>query len=154
MAADDNKPKWDVALASLANDVYRRKGERLSLDDFHDLAREHSIRLDDIMETIFLLSIHGQWTYFDSAGKEQPLDQATLDCAKGILLRAIRVSCRKQGSEARPGRRGEHRMVLSRLFEGRSFRRAPAEVRDELHRPLSKLARPLPCSRPRSARTT
>ena len=79
MTSEDNKPKWDIALASLAKDAYGRKAAPLKLEDFHDLAREHSIRLDDIMETVLLLTIHGQWKYCDAAGQEQKLDQETLD---------------------------------------------------------------------------
>ena len=79
MTSEDNKPKWDVALASLANDAYHRKAAPLKLEDFHDLAREHSTRLDDIMETIFLLTINRQWKYYDAAGQEQQLEQETLD---------------------------------------------------------------------------
>ncbi len=76
---EKNMPKWDVALASLAGDEFRKKGEALKLDDFHRLATQHAIRLDDIMETMFLLAIHGQWTYTDPNGQTQPLSQDTLD---------------------------------------------------------------------------
>jgi hypothetical protein len=79
MSSNENKPIWDVALASLADDAYRKKAVPLKLEDFHALAREHAIRLDDIMETIFLLTIHKQWKYLDATGKEQPMDQKTLD---------------------------------------------------------------------------
>jgi hypothetical protein len=76
---EDNMPKWDVALAALANDAFRKKAAPLTLEDFHDLAKQHSIRLDDIMETMFQLAINEEWIYSDSAGRVQPLDQATLD---------------------------------------------------------------------------
>jgi hypothetical protein len=76
---EENMPKWDVALAALAADEFRRKGGPLTQDDFRALARQHAIRLDDIMETLFLLAINGEWTYLDSAGRAQPLDQETLD---------------------------------------------------------------------------
>ncbi len=76
---EKNMPKWDVALASLAGDEFRRKGEALQLGDFHRLATQHAIRLDDIMETMFLLAIHGQWTYTDRDGSPQTLSQDTLD---------------------------------------------------------------------------
>jgi hypothetical protein len=49
------------------------------MTDFNALAREHTIRLDDIMETLFLLAINGQWIYTDNDGRIRPLDQATLD---------------------------------------------------------------------------
>jgi len=79
MPANENMPKWDVALASLANEEFRKKAAPLTLDDFRNLAREHAIRLDDIIETMFLLVINGEWIYTDDAGNEQPLNQETLD---------------------------------------------------------------------------
>jgi hypothetical protein len=79
MQPDENMPKWDVALASLARDSYEHKGGPLSLEDFRGLARQHAIRFDDIMETMFLLVIHGEWAYRDRMGQLQQLDQQTLD---------------------------------------------------------------------------
>ena len=79
MPSDQDMPKWDVALASLASDEYRRKSAPLNLDDFRELAKQHTIRLDDIMETMFLLAIHDKWHYLDANGQHRPLDQETLD---------------------------------------------------------------------------
>jgi hypothetical protein len=78
-ANEESKPKWDVALAALADDEFRKTGAAMTLDDFRKLAKQHAIRLDDIMETMFLLAINGEWTYTDSSGRIQPLDQQTLD---------------------------------------------------------------------------
>ena len=61
-------PDWDVALASLIRDECRSQGGTLSIEDFSRLARVHSIRFDDIMETVFALCIHGQWRYTDANG--------------------------------------------------------------------------------------
>jgi hypothetical protein len=79
MLLNQGMPKWDVAIASMANDHYRKKAGPLTLDDFRSLAREHAMRLDDIMETMFLLAINQEWEYSDAAGEKQPLDQKTLD---------------------------------------------------------------------------
>jgi hypothetical protein len=79
MPSEEPMPKWDVALAAMADDAWQKKAKPLTLDDFHQLAAEHAIRLDDIMETMFLLAIHGEWRYTDTSGKEQSLDQETLD---------------------------------------------------------------------------
>jgi hypothetical protein len=79
MSSDENMPKWDVALASLAGDEFRKKGGPLTLDDFRNRAKQHAIRLDDIMETMFLLAIHKEWKYTDASGNTQDLDQDTLD---------------------------------------------------------------------------
>jgi hypothetical protein len=78
MASDEDMPRWDVAIASLANDQYRNEGRPLTLEDFRGLARKYAMRLDDIMETIFLLAINGEWEYSDTAGEKQSLDQKTL----------------------------------------------------------------------------
>jgi len=79
MTTNETLPKWDVALASLATDEYEKKTAPLTMEDFHNLAGQHAIRLDDIMETMFLLAIHGEWIYTDSKGQPQSLDQQTLD---------------------------------------------------------------------------
>ncbi len=78
-ANEESMPKWDVALAALAGEEFRKKGAAMTLNDFRGLAKQHGIRLDDIMETMFLLAINGEWIYADSNGHTRPLDQETLD---------------------------------------------------------------------------
>ena len=51
MASDQDMPKWDVALAALSRDEFRKKARPLTLNDFRGLAKKHATRLDDIMET-------------------------------------------------------------------------------------------------------
>ncbi len=79
MSSEESMPRWDVALAAMALDAWKKKGSPLTLEDFRRLAGEHAIRLDDIMETQFLLAIHGEWRYTDASGVEQKLEQETLD---------------------------------------------------------------------------
>ena len=79
MTTNDTLPKWDVALESLAKDEFQKKTAPLTMEDFHQLAGKHAIRLDDIMETMFLLAIHNEWIYTDRNGRPQQLDQETLD---------------------------------------------------------------------------
>ncbi len=79
MSSNEDMPKWDVALAALAGDEFRKRASPLTLNDFRSLAKEYAIRLDDIMETMFLLAINKEWVYTDRTGKEQVLDQDTLD---------------------------------------------------------------------------
>jgi len=57
----------------------RRVPEKECPADAHALATKHAIRLDDIMETMFLLAINHEWRYLDSSGTEQPLTQEVLD---------------------------------------------------------------------------
>ncbi len=49
------------------------------MSDFRRLAKQYAIRLDDIMETMFLLAVNKEWVYTDATGREQALDQGTLD---------------------------------------------------------------------------
>ena len=69
-------PQWDVALASLAGDEYNKNSTTpLTIDDFTRLAKDYSIRLDDIMVTMFELVIHGRWCYEG----EQEITRVTLN---------------------------------------------------------------------------
>lgn len=60
---DVDVPAWDVALANLARDEYKAKGAPLTLEDFTRLAKSYTIRLDDIMVTMFEMVISGEWQY-------------------------------------------------------------------------------------------
>lgn len=72
-------PKWDEALANMANEQFLKQQCPLTLNDFSELADEYSFRLDDIMVTMFQLVINGDWQYLDSSGTEQQFTQDTLD---------------------------------------------------------------------------
>lgn len=60
---DIDVPNWDVALANLAREEFGKKGADLTMEDFNRLARDYTIRLDDIMMTMFELVIAGEWRY-------------------------------------------------------------------------------------------
>lgn len=79
MTEDTTPPGWDVALAALAEDEYRRKQGPLKLNDFRRLATEYRIRFDDIMVTLFQLVRHGRWRYLDGSGAPLELADDTLD---------------------------------------------------------------------------
>lgn len=66
-------PKWDVALEALAREESKKLSRPLQIDDFLRLAREHAIRFDDIMVTMFELALNREWIYSDSAGIKQEL---------------------------------------------------------------------------------
>jgi hypothetical protein len=72
---DIDVPAWDVALANLAREEFNKKGASLTLDDFTRLAKEYTIRLDDIMVTMFEMVIAGEWKY---EGK-QKIERDTLN---------------------------------------------------------------------------
>lgn len=66
-------PKWDVALEALAKDEYRKKGAGLTVADFRRLAADHATRFDDIMVTIFELTLAGHWQYRNADGSAHAL---------------------------------------------------------------------------------
>lgn len=68
---DESVPQWDEALAALLQEEYVKLARPLGLDDLHRLATEFSIRFDDIMDTLFRLSIHGEWHYVEPGGEER-----------------------------------------------------------------------------------
>jgi len=70
---------WDVALEALARETSRTKGRGLRLNDIRSLSREHRIRFDDFMITLFELVIAGRWRYRDREGTPVILDRATLE---------------------------------------------------------------------------
>ena len=62
-----NPTKWDVALEALAKEEAKLLSRDLQIDDFVKLAREHAIRFDDIMVTMFELVLQGHWAYLDES---------------------------------------------------------------------------------------
>jgi len=72
---DIDVPAWDVALANLAREEFAKKAAPLTLDDFSQLAKKYTIRLDDIMMTMFEMVIAGVWKYEG----EQEIMRSTLN---------------------------------------------------------------------------
>lgn len=72
---DVDVPAWDVALANLVKEEFEKKGAPLTMDDFTRLAKEYTIRLDDIMVTMFEMVIAGEWHYQG----EQLIERSTLN---------------------------------------------------------------------------
>lgn len=70
---DEPVPPWDVALEGLAREEYENKGAGLLMDDFVRLAKEYSIRLDDIMVTLFELVLRGKWRYVNADGSPREI---------------------------------------------------------------------------------
>ena len=68
--SEESIPKWDVALEALTREEYKNSGNPLRLDDFLKLAKEHAIRFDDIMVTMFELVLNDKWRYCDNDGNE------------------------------------------------------------------------------------
>ncbi len=67
-AIDEEVPLWDVALEAMLVDEYEKHDRPLTIEDFRRLASEYKIRFDDIMATVFELTLHGRWTYLREDG--------------------------------------------------------------------------------------
>ena len=76
---DEEIPKWDIALAALAREDYRKAGRNLTLEDFKRQARQHAIRFDDIMVTLFELCIEGEWQYQGADGVDRVISREEVD---------------------------------------------------------------------------
>ena len=71
-------PKWDVALEALVKEEYQKLARPLHLEDFQRLAQQYTIRLDDIMVTMFELCIQGLWQYRGHDGKPHEITRELL----------------------------------------------------------------------------
>lgn len=76
---DEEIPKWDIALAALANEIAENSGKVLTLEDFKQIAQKYAIRFDDIMVTMFELCIHEQWQYQDAEGNDRVISREEVD---------------------------------------------------------------------------
>lgn len=80
-------PLWDEGISSFLLGEYEKQQAALTIDALQLLANEHAIRIGDLLETLFLMSIYGEWKYTDTEGNEEKLDEKALDdlYAKGRL---------------------------------------------------------------------
>ncbi|MCB1754372.1 MAG: hypothetical protein KDJ38_02550 [Gammaproteobacteria bacterium] len=78
MQADDDMPRWDEAIAGMVKEEFRNKNAPLVMTDFRRLAKDYDFRLDDIMETMFLMVMHEAWAYQASASDQKELTHETL----------------------------------------------------------------------------
>ncbi|HHM04460.1 MAG TPA: hypothetical protein ENJ19_01795 [Gammaproteobacteria bacterium] len=72
-------PEWDVALEALISEEYRRQGRPLTTEDIQRLAGEHTIRFDDIIDTLRSLVRRGHWCYADPRRGPRSLSGEELD---------------------------------------------------------------------------
>ncbi len=79
MTADFDRPKWDIALEALLNEELDKRQQPLVVDDLQRLAVLHSIRFDDILDTLMLMCIHGDWRYQDAQGNVQEISEQDYD---------------------------------------------------------------------------
>lgn len=68
-------PEWDVALEALLNEECHKRGSDLSLNDLRLIAGNHGIRLDDILDTLCELTLHGAWSFQGSEPGHEAIDE-------------------------------------------------------------------------------
>ena len=68
-------PEWDVALEALLSEECRKRGGELSLNDLRLIAGNHSIRLDDILDTLCQLTLHAVWDFHGSTKGQEAIDE-------------------------------------------------------------------------------
>jgi len=68
-APDPENVLWDVALQALLNEQFQARGEALDLVALQAMSDQHSIRLDDILDTLCKLTRHGEWCYLGRDGE-------------------------------------------------------------------------------------
>jgi hypothetical protein len=85
---DEEIPKWDVALEALLREEYQKRRTPLTVDDVQRLSAQYSIRFDDMMHTLFELTIHGLWRYMPAPNVIGEITRAHMDAlwAEGRLV--------------------------------------------------------------------
>lgn len=80
-------PLWDEGISTYLLSEYRQRRRPLNLDDLRTFTVAQAIRISDILETLFLLAIYGEWTFTRPDGTLQTIDAGMLDAlyARGRL---------------------------------------------------------------------
>jgi len=82
-----SEPLWDEGISSFLTGEYEKKQAPLTTIDLQKLASDQAVRVGDLLETLFLLAVHGDWHYCDEEGNSKTLDEGALDdfYAKGRI---------------------------------------------------------------------
>ena len=83
----EQTPLWDEAISNMLEEEQQMLDAPLNLEKLQELAVSHAIRLGDIIETLFLMAIYGDWRYLDAEGQLKELDEEALQSmyAKGRI---------------------------------------------------------------------
>ena len=81
--ADESIPKWDVALEALLRETCQKKGAPLDVHDVFRLSQEYRIRFDDLMTTLFELTLYDRWQYRDEDGHIRKMSHGELERVRG-----------------------------------------------------------------------
>lgn len=79
MQLAETTPLWDVAIANLLQQEQESLGVPFDIESLQKLAVDHAVRLGDIIETLYLLTIYGDWLYTDADGMDKDLDEEALE---------------------------------------------------------------------------
>ena len=77
--ASKDAPKWDIALEALLKEEVSKKQAAITLDDMRRLAVIHAIRFDDIMDTLLVMCLDGEWKYQNRQGQDQVISEEDVD---------------------------------------------------------------------------
>ncbi len=80
-------PLWDEGISTFLYGEYEKRDEPLTIEDLQAFAVDQAVRIGDMLETLFLMAIYGEWNYTDAAGNSLRLDEDALNTlyAKGRL---------------------------------------------------------------------
>ncbi len=83
----DQTPLWDEAIAAMLSETQERLDAPLTLDLLQEMAVDNAVRVGDIIETLYLMAIYGDWQYLDDNGQQKELDEEALQAmyAKGRI---------------------------------------------------------------------
>jgi len=81
------EPLWDEGLSSFLLGEYEQRKEPLTIENLQGFANAQAVRVGDILETLFLMALYGEWRYTDAEGNSLKLDEEALNSlyAKGRL---------------------------------------------------------------------
>ena len=87
MLLSQQTPLWDEAIANLLAEQQEQLDVALELHHLEKMAVDNAVRLGDIIETLYLMAIYGDWQYNDAEGQQKELDEEALQAmyAKGRI---------------------------------------------------------------------
>jgi len=83
------EPLWDEGISSFLLGEYNKRKTPLSMEDLQTFATDQAVRVGDLLETLFIMAVYGEWTYTNADGVPERLNENALDdfYAKGRLSR-------------------------------------------------------------------
>lgn len=80
----EQTPLWDEAISNMLAEEQQMLDAPLGLEKLQELAATHAIRVGDILETLFLMAIYGDWRYLDANGGQKELDEEALQAMYAV----------------------------------------------------------------------